>query len=47
MTICVRAKKQIKKVDTAIINGLLELGVKLQTLVGDGRRLYLNALVPD
>jgi selenocysteine lyase/cysteine desulfurase len=42
-----KAERQIKKVDTAIINGLLEHGVELQTPVEEGRRLYLNALVPD
>ena len=41
------AERQIKKVDTAIIDGLLELGVKLKTPVDEKRRLYLNALVPD
>ena len=41
------AEKQIKKVDTTIIDGLLEHGVKLQTPVDEKRRLYLNALVPD
>ncbi len=42
-----KAEKQIKKVDTAIIDGLLSLGVKLQTPLDERRRLYLNALVPD
>lgn len=42
-----KAEKQIKKVDTRIIEGLLELGVKLQTPVDESRRHYLNALVPD
>ncbi|MBE0632997.1 hypothetical protein IH574_00370, partial [Candidatus Bathyarchaeota archaeon] len=42
-----KAEKQIKKVDTAIIDGLLELGVKLQTPVDEKKRLYLNALVPE
>ena len=41
------AERQIKKVDTAIINGLLEHGVRLKTPVEEERRLYLNALVPD
>jgi len=41
------AEKQIKKVDTKIVDGLLEHGVDLQTPVDEDRRLYLNALVPD
>ena len=42
-----KAEKQIKKVDTVLIDGLLELGVKLQTPVDEKKRLYLNALVPE
>ena len=42
-----KAERQIKKVDTAIIDGLLSLGVKLQTPVDEERRLYLNAMVPE
>ena len=41
------AEKQIKKVDTAIIDGLLEQGVRLQTPIEENRRFYLNALVSD
>ena len=42
-----KAEKQIKKVDTVLINGLMELGVKLQTPVEEEKRVYLNAVVPD
>jgi selenocysteine lyase/cysteine desulfurase len=42
-----KAEKQIKKIDTRIIERLLELGVKLQTPVEESRRQYLNALIPD
>lgn len=42
-----KAERQIKKVDTIIIDGLLEHGVKLQTPIEENRRFYLNALVPD
>ena len=42
-----KAERQIKKVDTAIIDGLLEKGVDLKTPVDEEKRLYLNALVPD
>ena len=42
-----KAEKQIKKVDTVLINGLTEMGVKLQTPVEEDRRLYLNAVVPN
>jgi selenocysteine lyase/cysteine desulfurase len=42
-----KVEKQIKKVDTKIIDGLLELGVKLQTPVEESKRHYLNAVVPD
>ena len=41
-----RVEKQIRKVDTRIIDGLTALGVKLKTPIDEGRRLYLNALVP-
>ena len=42
-----RVERQIKRVDTEIVEGLLELGVELQTPVEEGRRIYLNAVVPD
>jgi selenocysteine lyase/cysteine desulfurase len=42
-----KAERQIKKLDTKVIDGLLELDVELQTPVDEDRRLYLNALVPD
>ena len=42
-----KAEKQIKKIDTVIINGLMDLGVRIKTPVDEKRRLYLNALVPD
>jgi selenocysteine lyase/cysteine desulfurase len=42
-----KAEKHIKKIDTIIIERLLELGVKLQTPVEESRRHYLNALIPD
>ena len=41
------AENQIKKVDSAIINSLLELGVDLQTPIEEERRIYLNAVVPN
>jgi selenocysteine lyase/cysteine desulfurase len=41
------AENQIKKVDSAIINRLLELGVELQTPIEEERRMYLNAVVPN
>jgi cysteine desulfurase/selenocysteine lyase len=42
-----RVERQIKRVDTVIVEGLLEMGVGLQTPVEEERRLYLNAAVPD
>jgi len=42
-----RVERQIKRVDTRIIDGLLEMGVELQTPVDEARRIYLNAVVPD
>jgi selenocysteine lyase/cysteine desulfurase len=42
-----KAEKQIKKVNTKIIDGLLEQGVKLQTPVEESKRFYLNALIND
>ena len=42
-----RVEKQIKRVDTKIIDGLLEMGVELQTPVEQERRIYLNAVIPE
>jgi len=42
-----RVERQIKRVDTKIVDGLLEMGVGLQTPVEEERRIYLNAVVPD
>ena len=42
-----RVERQIKRVDTKIIDGLLEMGVELQTPVEEGRRIYLNAVIPE
>jgi len=42
-----RVERQIKRVDTKIIDGLLEMGVELQTPVEEERRIYLNAVIPD
>jgi selenocysteine lyase/cysteine desulfurase len=41
-----KVEKQIKRVDNKIIEGLLEMGVKLQTPVEEERRIYLNAVIP-
>ena len=41
-----KVEKQIKRVDTRIIEGLLEMGVELQTPVEEERRIYLNAKIP-
>jgi selenocysteine lyase/cysteine desulfurase len=41
------AENHIKKVDTVIVDGLLENGIKLQTPVAEDKRFYLNALVSD
>jgi cysteine desulfurase/selenocysteine lyase len=41
-----KVEKQIKRVDTRIIEGLLEMGVELQTPVEEDRRIYLNAKIP-
>ncbi|HUV55098.1 MAG TPA: aminotransferase class V-fold PLP-dependent enzyme [Candidatus Krumholzibacteriaceae bacterium] len=42
-----KVERQIKRVDTKIIDGLLEMGVELQTPVEEERRIYLNAVIPD
>ena len=41
-----RVEKQIRKVDTRVIDGLTSMGVKIKTPIDEGKRLYLNALVP-
>jgi len=40
-------ERQIKRVDTVIVDGLLERGVELQTPEEEERRIYLNAKLPD
>jgi len=42
-----RVEKQIRKIDTRIIDGLTEMGVKIKTPLEESKRLYLNALVPN
>jgi L-cysteine/cystine lyase len=42
-----RVERQIKRVDTVILDGLLEMGVELATPVEESRRIYLNARLPD
>jgi selenocysteine lyase/cysteine desulfurase len=42
-----RVERQIKRVDTEIVEGLLEMGVELQTPVEEERRIYLNAVIPN
>ena len=42
-----KVEKQIKRVDTVIIDGLLERGVELLTPADEGRRIYLNAKLPN
>jgi selenocysteine lyase/cysteine desulfurase len=41
------AEKQIKRVDNVIIDGLLDLGIQLQTPIEENNRFYLNALLPN
>lgn len=41
------AENQIKKVDNVIVDGLLDLGINLQTPVKEKNRFYLNALIPN
>ncbi len=38
---------QIKKLDTRMVDGLLEMGYKLQTPVEEERRSFVNVIVPD
>jgi len=38
---------QVRKVDTRLVDGLLEEGFELQTPVEEGRRIYLNMAHPD
>jgi selenocysteine lyase/cysteine desulfurase len=40
-------EKQIKKVDTVLVDGLLEAGYELQTPVDEERRIYLNVKLPE
>lgn len=42
-----KAERQIKKVDTILLNGLLEHGVELQTPEEEHKYFFFNALVPD
>jgi cysteine desulfurase/selenocysteine lyase len=42
-----KVERQIKRIDTEIVDGLLEMGVELQTPVEEERRIYLNAAVPN
>ena len=42
-----RVERQIKRVDTVIVEGLLEMGVELQTPVEEERRIFLNTAVPE
>lgn len=42
-----RVERQIKRVDTVIVDGLLERGVELATPVEECRRIYLNAKLPN
>lgn len=41
-----KVERQIRKVDTRVIDGLTSMGVKIKTPIEEGKRLYLNALVP-
>ena len=42
-----KVEKQIKKVDTKIIDGLNDMGVELATPLEEERRLFINAKIPD
>ena len=42
-----RVEKQIRKVDTRIIDDLTSMGVELKTPLDESKRLYMNALVPN
>lgn len=42
-----KVEKQIRKVDTRIIEGLTDMGVKIKTPFEESKRLYLNAVVPN
>jgi len=37
----------VKKIDTKLIDGLLERGYELQTPLEEERRIFLNVKVPD
>ena len=40
-------ENQVKKVDTVLVDGLLEAGYELQTPGDEAQRIYLNLKVPD
>jgi cysteine desulfurase/selenocysteine lyase len=40
-------ENQVKKVDTVLVDGLLEEGYELQTPADEAQRIYLNLVVPD
>ncbi len=40
-------ENQVKKVDTVLVDGLLEAGYELQTPADETQRIYLNVKVPD
>jgi selenocysteine lyase/cysteine desulfurase len=40
-------ENQVKKVDTILVDGLLEAGYELQTPADESQRIYLNLKVPD
>jgi selenocysteine lyase/cysteine desulfurase len=42
-----KVEKQIRLVDTKLIDGLTALGVKIKTPIDQNKRLYLNAIVPN
>ncbi|MBD3204902.1 aminotransferase class V-fold PLP-dependent enzyme [Candidatus Bathyarchaeota archaeon] len=40
-------ERQIKNIDTAIIEGLQDLDIDIQTPVDEDRRIYINAKIPE
>jgi selenocysteine lyase/cysteine desulfurase len=40
-------ERQVKKLDTKLVNGLLESGFELQTPVEESRRIFVNVKLPD
>ena len=40
-------ERQVKRVDTVLVDGLLEAGFELQTPVDEEHRIYLNVKMPD